>query len=342
MTTNTPLYEIVDLKHRYNENFLLDIKHITIERGVSVGFFGPNGSGKSALLRNLAFLETPDEGVIYFNGVKVNKNNAVLKKDVTLLLQEPYLLKRSVFENVAYGVRVRGKTENLTEKVHEALQWVGLPPDKFAARRWFELSVGEAQRVALASRFVFRPKVLILDEPTANVDRHSASLIKTAISKVRKKYNTSLVIVSHDLIWLNDVTDEILRMYEGCIVGAGTDNLINGPWNRDKDGLWKRILSDGQKICATNPQDENAIAILNPSNIMISTEHPEGISAQNILKGIISHITSDRESGKVSIEINVSDMPLTCSVTRHAAETLHLLPGKDVWAVFKASSLYWH
>ena len=342
MTTNTPLYEIVDLRHRYNENFLLDIKHITIERGGSVGFFGPNGSGKSALLRTLAFLETPDEGVIYFNGVKVNKNNAVLKKDVTLLLQEPYLLKRSVFENVAYGIRVRGKTENLTEKVHEALQWVGLSPDKFAARRWFELSVGEAQRVALASRLIFRPKVLILDEPTANVDRHSTSLIKTAIGEARKKYSTSLIIVSHDLIWLNDGTDEILRMYEGCIVGSGTDNLINGPWNRDRDGLWKRILSDGQKICATNPPNENAIAILNPSNIMISKEHPEGISAQNILKGIISHITSDRESGKVSIEINVSDMPLTCSVTRHAAETLHLLPGKDVWAVFKASSLYWH
>ncbi len=339
---NTSLYEIVDLKHGYNEKFLLDIPHLTIERGLSVGLYGPNGSGKSTLLRILAFLETPVKGIVYFNGVKVSKKNAILKKDVTLLLQNPYLLKMSVFNNVAFGMRVRGETENLSKRVYEALQWVGLSPEKYASKHWFELSGGETQRVALASRLVFRPKVLIIDEPTANVDRYSITFIKEAISFIREKYNTSLIIVSHDLIWLNSVTDEILKIYEGCIIEFGVDNLVSGPWNLDRDGLWKKNLTNGQKICAINPPDVNAVAILNPSNIMISTERPIGISAQNILRGIIAHMTIEKESGKVRVEVNVSGLPFLCSVTQHAAKTLQLLPGKDVRVVFKASSLHWH
>lgn len=274
--------------------------------------------------------------------MKTGKNNGTFKKDVTLLLQEPYLLKRSVFENVAYGLRVRGKTEQIKKRVYETLQLVGLPPEKYAGRQWFELSCGESQRVALAARLVFRPEVLLLDEPTANVDQYSATIIKETIGRARSEYNATLIIVSHDLIWLNSVTDRIVKMYEGSIIGFGTDNLIKGPWNPDGDGMWKKSLPDGQKISVSNPPDVNATAILNPSNIMISIEYPKSISAQNILRGSIAHMSPEGEAGKVQTDVNVAGMPVTCSITRHAADALKLFPGKDVWVVFKASSLYWH
>ena len=342
MMPDTPLYEIKNLKHRYGDKFLLDIPGLIIKRKTSIGIIGPNGSGKSTLLRMLAFLEKPIEGGIYYKGERASKNETTLRRDVTFLLQEPYLLKRSVFENVAYGLKVRGKKIKLKEKVHEALRLVGLAPENIAKRQWHELSGGEGQRVALASRIVLNPEVLILDEPTANVDQYSAFLIKEAIGKIHKEYGTSLIVVSHDHVWLNSVVEENLKLYDGSIIEHGLSNLLPGPWNFDNTGLWKKVLPDGQKIYAADPPDINTIAILESSNIMVSTEPPGKISAQNILRGTIARMTAEKEPDKVRLEVDVSGMPLICSVTRHAAETLLLIPGKNVWAVFKASSLHWH
>ncbi|MFC1511843.1 ATP-binding cassette domain-containing protein [Candidatus Latescibacterota bacterium] len=336
-----PLYNISGLKHGYNDRFLLDIPRLRIEQGTSLGLFGPNGSGKSTLLKILAFLEPNTEGIIRYNGTTVTRSDAASHREVTMLLQEPYLLKRTVFENIAYGLRVRGEREHLTRRVNEVLEDVGLSPEVFAGRDWFKLSGGEAKRVALAARLAFTPQVLILDEPTANVDRQSASFIKQAIDTARLKYHTSLIIASHDIIWLNGVTDEVIKLYEGRIIESGTDNIISGPWHPDRDGLWKKELPDGQTISATQPPDTRAKAVLNPSNIMISQKRPEGVSAQNCLKGTITSMAVEKESGAIRIDVAVSGIPFICSVTHHAAETLKLLPGKEVWVVFKASSLHW-
>ncbi|HEB31875.1 MAG TPA: ATP-binding cassette domain-containing protein [Spirochaetes bacterium] len=340
--SDTPVYEVTGLKHGYGDKFLLNIPHLSIKSGASVGIAGPNGSGKSTLLKLLAFLEWPSEGDVYYKGRAVTKKETGLRQGVTLLPQDPYLLKKTVFENVGYGLRMHGNKRNIKAKVHEALLLLGLVPKKFVRRHWHELSGGEAKRVALAARFVLNPDVLLLDEPTANVDRHSAFLIKEAVEKIRNKYGTSLIIVSHDHVWLNSVTDENLKLYEGSIIEHGLNNLLPGPWSRGNDLLWTRHLSDGQVICAADPPDRYSTAILEPSSIMISTEYPEGISAQNILRGTISSMTSDNDPGKVGIEVSVSGMPLTCGVTSHAARSLSLIPGKKVWVVFKATSLHWH
>lgn len=336
------IYNISGLKFRYSDTFSLDIEELVIEKGASLGFVGPNGCGKSTLLKILAFLVEPDEGVIHFDGEKVNGNGSAFKKDVTILLQEPYLLKRSVFENVAYGLRVRGEKRNLSELVDRALQIVGLPTEKFARRHWFELSGGEAQRVALAARLILNPKVLILDEPTASVDQESAALIKDAINHAKGEYGTSLVIASHDLLWLNSVADDIERIYNGRIVGHETGNLINGPWRRESDGLWKKTLSGGERISAVKPPHADAVAMLSPSNIMLSTERPEGISAQNVLQGSITQLAVENDSGKVLVTMNVAGLSLISRVTEKAVRNLNLLPGGAVWVLFKASSLNWH
>ena len=135
-------------------------------------------------------------------------------------------------------------------------------------------------------------------------------------------------------MWLNSVTDENLKLYDGRIIEHGLNNLLPGPWDRDSDLLWKRKLPDGQVICAADPPDRYSTAILDPSIIMISTEYPEGISAQNILKGTINSMTSDTYPGKVGIEVDVSGMPFSCGVTDHAVRTLYLMPGKKVWVHF--------
>ena len=336
------IYTLENLIYSYDGTFTLRIPEFTIPRGASIGMVGPNGGGKSTLLRLLAFLEAPDDGTMYFDGVRVDPADASPRKHVTILLQEPYLLKRTVFENVAYGLKVRNQRTHLAARVHEALSIVGLPPADFAHRRWYALSGGEAQRVSLAARLVLRPKVLILDEPTASVDQQSAFLIKEAITTMRTTFETTLIIASHDLIWLNSVTEQIYKIYDGCIVGYAAENLIDGPWVHDDDGLARRILPDGQRIfTATPPARETATALLNPSDIMLALEKPEGLSARNILRGAITHMTMENTSDKMLVVVDIAGITLTVRITREAAESLQLLPGTSVLAIFKASSLHW-
>jgi tungstate transport system ATP-binding protein len=227
--------------------------------------------------------------------------------------------------------------------VDQALRTVGLPPEGFARRKWYELSGGEARRVALASRIVFRPRVLILDEPTANIDRYSSSLIKEAITLIRSRYGTTLIVASHDLVWLQGVVDTTLELHDGHLVEYNRDNLLRGPWVNAGDGLWKKLLPDGQVIFAANPPHHgDAVAVLNPSHVIVSTAGPVGLSARNLLKGKITLMTVEKEPGKVRIEIDVSGLPLVSSVTQQAVKALGLVPGKTAWAVFKVSSLKWY
>lgn len=336
------IYHISGLTFRYNDSFLLDIEELAIERGSSLGLVGPNGCGKSTLLKILAFLMEPDEGVIYYDGKRIDGKSSTMKKDVTILLQEPYLLKRTVFENVAYGLKVRGEKRNVAQLVHGALEAVGLPPGKFAGRNWFELSGGEAQRVALASRLILNPRVLILDEPTASVDQESAALITGAIAAARRDHGTTLIVASHDLLWLNGVTDAVERIHRGRMAGHEMGNIISGPWCCHSDGLWKKTLAGGETISAVTPPGPDASAMLNPSDIMLSTDRPEGISAQNILQGVITQLAVENGSGRVLVTVDVAGFPLVARVTEKAVRNLHLLPGIPIWVLFKASSITWY
>jgi len=337
-----PLYQIRNLKYRYGQHFELDVPELTIERGSSIGFAGSNGSGKSTLLRLLAFIEMPEEGDIRFDGAVVTKNNGGSKRDVTMLLQEPYLLKRSVFENVAFGLKVRGDRKDLKGRVYGAMELVGMSPGAFARRRWHELSGGEAQRIALASRLVLRPKALILDEPTASVDQESARLIKEAIVECRSRFGTSLIIASHDRVWLNSATDTVTRMHKGRIVGTGAENVLPGPWDDEGNGLYAKRLADGQTLFVTRPPHANAAGVVNPSDIVISVLEPDGISTRNILHGIVTHMTMEKDTDNILIEVDVGGLSLLSRLTPPAVQSLHLVPGKEVWALFKASAVDWY
>ncbi len=338
---NNSLYELKDIEHGYNHKFMLNIPGLTIEKGMSLGFIGPNGSGKSTLLRLFALLDLPAGGSVYYKGKRASADNGSLRNEVTMLLQDPYLLKRTVFENVAYGLYLRKDKKDLKNRVHEAIRQVGLSPEKFTHRQWFELSGGEAQRVALASRLVLKPEVLVLDEPTSNIDSDSVLLIKEAINKIRQEHNTTLIISSHDHLWLNRVTDEILRLYNGKIVGSGMGNIIDGPWQREEDDLWIKKLPDGEKIYATKPPSNDSIALLSHSDIIISDEKQSHMSAQNNLKGIITSMSTAKESGMIKVDVDIQGIPVRCDLTNHSVVDLGLVPGKEVWVIFKSLSLKW-
>jgi len=210
------LYELKKVKHSYqNKKNVLNIKHLTIPSSSILGLIGPNGSGKSTLLRLLGLIEKPSHGEILFNGRLVEPFSNKARFHITLLPQEPFLMKRSVLKNVSYGLKIRNNCDNLMNRINEALLLVGLGSEDFLKRPWYALSGGETQRVALAARLVLKPKVLLLDEPTASIDAASARLVMEAALMARNKWGTTLIIASHDWQWLREMCDEFLHLSEG-------------------------------------------------------------------------------------------------------------------------------
>jgi ABC-type tungstate transport system substrate-binding protein/energy-coupling factor transporter ATP-binding protein EcfA2 len=209
------LYEMNGLRHFYRDRLVLQIDRLEIPRGAIVGVIGPNGGGKSTLLKLAGFVEKPSAGTVRFDGRPAGPFAPQVRRRVTLMPQEPFLLKRTVFSNVAYGLRVRNDLVRLEARVHEALSWVGLNGREFAERPWYALSGGEAQRVALASRLILKPEALLLDEPTANVDALSTQLIKEAALRARQEWGTTLIIASHDRQWLHESADSMVHLFKG-------------------------------------------------------------------------------------------------------------------------------
>lgn len=216
MTASTPLYEIENLVCSYGAEPVLQIGELAIPAEGVTAFVGHNGSGKSTLLKAMAFLLKPVSGTIRFRGENTENKEGGLRKETPLLLQDPYLLKRSVFENIAYGLRARGDTVNLRGRVEEALDMVGLPPE-FGKREWYMLSGGESRRVALASRLVLRTPALLLDEPTANVDEENALLMARVIKEAGEKWGTVSLVASHDTQWLEGLASRRISMRRGRI-----------------------------------------------------------------------------------------------------------------------------
>jgi len=186
------VFELRELRKEYGGILALDLPKLDIMQGDLVSLVGRNGSGKSTLLRMLAFLEKPSSGTLkYFGGAEP-------RREVTLLLQNPYLLKCSVFENVTLGLRLRGDSRNLQERYAEAMRAAGFAePQAMASRFSSQLSGGERQRISLASRIIMKPRVLLLDEPTAHVDAASELMILDTVRACLSQ-GTTVVCATHD------------------------------------------------------------------------------------------------------------------------------------------------
>lgn len=337
---NSLLYEIHNLKQSYEKGRPnLDISELSIERGAVTGIVGPNGCGKSTLLKALAFL-IPASGEIIFDGRPAAGREREIRREVTYLLQEPYLLKRSVFENVAYGLRLRGMEKaRLDTRVRESLEAVGLAPGEFAPRPWYRLSGGEAQRVALAARLALRPKALLLDEPTANVDEASAQLVMEAAVRAAREHGAAVVVSTHDTAWLYETASKVAGMYGGRIAGGGAENVFRGGWNRC-GGLMTRPFPGGQALFAWSGPSARAAA-LSPSDITVSTEIPPRAEDTNVLRGVVSQLTLERATGRVLLSADVSGCSVKARLSAGDAALSALSPGSEVFLSFSYSALRW-
>lgn len=327
------LYEMNGLRHFYRDRLVLQIDRLEIPRGAIVGVIGPNGGGKSTLLKLAGFVEKPSAGTVRFDGRPAGPFAAQVRRRVALMPQEPFLLKRTVFSNVTFGLRVRRDIARLEARVHEALSWVGLNGREFAGRPWYGLSGGEAQRVALASRLILKPEALLLDEPTANVDALSTQLIKEAALRARQEWGTTLIIASHDRQWLHESADSMVHLFKGRLMGTGRENILFGPWEPLGDGWWCKRLQDGQRLKVPQPPDDMSAALIADAVLKpFSGTSPAGV---------VTRMALDHGSGKVLASVNVGRLPFIVAIDGQEVQRLGIHPGCRVEVDYDPTQITW-
>ena len=224
---STPLYRLRGVVKRYGGRAVLALDELDVYEGERLALLGPSGAGKSTLLRLLNFLEPPDAGAIAYAGVAPSGAIPLaLRREVTTVFQRPFLLDASVRANVAYGLRVRGRRDQA--RVDAAIDRVGLAG--LAGARARTLSGGEAQRVALARAMIVEPRVLLLDEPTANLDPSNVGAIEAAVRELHRERGTTIVIVTHNLFQARRMSDRAALLLNGRLVEiAPTAQLLDSP-----------------------------------------------------------------------------------------------------------------
>jgi tungstate transport system ATP-binding protein len=342
MDSMSSLYELNNIEQYYDGKKVLSIDTLSLDENQIIGFFGPNGSGKSTLFSLLSFICKPTKGEISFNDICYKKIDLETKQSVVMVPQNPYLLKRTVFDNIAYGLNLRNDTYNLKEKVKEALLVVGLDTS-FANRKWSQLSGGEAQRVALAARLILKPKVLILDEPTAGVDTNSAQLIKEAILIAKQKYNTTIFISSHDHNWLNHICDRRIALFQGNLVENGSVNLLFAPWEKNKEGNLVKVFSDGQRLTIKNSEAKkrDSVMMINTEHIDICSKDCDEMQNENTLIAVICSIHQQSNENYLLVEFSIGGISFNSKITRQEMQKQALLPGDKVFVNIDISGVCW-
>jgi tungstate transport system ATP-binding protein len=214
------------IQKSYRAAKALESVSFNMEGGKIFVLIGVNGAGKTTLLRILAGVEKPDAGKLFFNDQELSC--VELRQAATLVFQRTIFFSRSVYDNLAFGLRIRGqKGLEAKQKIADALTSVGLK--NFEKRRAKKTSGGEQQRIALARAFLLEPKILLLDEPTANLDPNSTRIIEKAILS-EKKSNTIIVLATHNFGQAKRLADIVIHVHEGKIVeAASTKDLFDNP-----------------------------------------------------------------------------------------------------------------
>ena len=218
--------KLIDVAKKYRDVKALKSVSLKLQGNKIIVILGVNGAGKTTLMRILSGLENPDSGQILFNNQ--NTDPTELRQVSTLVFQKTAMFTMNVYDNLAFGLKIRKvPKDEISKKVCDALEAVRL--SGFEKRRAKKLSGGEQQRLALARAFLLDSHVLLLDEPTANLDPNSAIIIEKAI--VTKKSSERIIIMAtHNLNQARRMADEIVHIHNGEVVEvAKSEDFFENP-----------------------------------------------------------------------------------------------------------------
>jgi len=344
--------KISNLNKNYEGKEVIKNINLEIREGEIFAVIGPSGAGKTTLLRIINLLDKPTSGKILFNGIDCDDCDRLkTRRSMVLLFQDTAVISGSVYDNVSYGLKVRGFDKpEMQEKVSTALKRMGIPGCE--ERDAKSLSGGEKQRMAFARATVFDPKVLLLDEPTANLDPQNVSLVENIIKKIAEN-KTTIIMSTHRFEEAISLADRIAVIRNGEILQIGTpeeifkkpesefvaefigvENLFAGK-STVKEGI-SEIDTNKIKIYVTVRKEGMVRVVIHPEDVIVSKEKIV-TSARNIFKGNITKVTNKGVLVKVVVDVGI---PIATLLTRMSFEELNLNINSEVYVSFKASGVH--
>jgi tungstate transport system ATP-binding protein len=344
------IYELQEVTKTYDTSTALYEVTFSITDPVTA-IIGYSGAGKTTLLKLLAGLDTPSSGTIRYRGTVLTRQSiSHLRQEATMLFQDPVFFNQSVGDNIAYGLRRRGVTK--TEANHKTLRLLNtLGLEGFEKRKAASLSGGEQQRVALARALILEPRVLLLDEPTSNLDPSNMRVILNLIKRVAEK--THIIIATHDFRHVVELADRIAILINGELKQfdspqkifneprsketarfVGIENILQGTVTANTNGV-AHINMGNFEIYVVSPIDSGAVNVfIRPESIILSIDRFKS-SARNNIEGRIAEITQIGNIFRI-----VLDNQLIAFITKQSIDELEIRVGKTVYASFKATAAY--
>ena len=352
------LVETVDLCQSYAGKLILNGINLGVEQGEVFAIIGPTGAGKTTLLRLLNLLDLPTSGRIYFDGIDtagLKRAGLEVRRRMAFVLQKPVVFGMSVYDNIACGLRWRGvgKSE-IQKKVGEIMELSELV--EYRDRDARTLSGGEVQRVAIARAVVTEPELLLMDEPTANLDPGAVLRIEEFIASIMRRHNTTIITATHDMSQGQRLADKVGVLLDGRIVQAGSwDEVFNYPRNKEvarfvgteniikgvvasSEGGVVTVAVDGGVIEALSdyPVGAGVCACIRPEEVTLSLAKIFS-SARNSFVGRVERLVATGPLTRVEVDCG---FPLVCLITQKPAEETGLARGKSVYATFKATGVH--
>lgn len=225
------MIRVQNLQHRYENRLIVSVDALDVSQGEIVAIVGPSGAGKSTLMRLLALLERPTEGAVEvtINGRRLTLDTLSIaeRRELVMVFQRPSLLSRSVYDNIAYPLRIRGSNHN-HQKIMQALEKVDMR--SLAHARPQQLSGGEFQRVAIARALVLNPAILVLDEPTANLDPANIRILESLIREQNEQHGTTILTVTHNIFQAKRLAHRVGLIINGELVEmSDVETFFNAP-----------------------------------------------------------------------------------------------------------------
>lgn len=324
-----PLLRVRDLRFSYPGNPgssgepFLAVDRLEVRPGEIVVLTGENGCGKTTLLKLIA-------GLLVSCGGSVETGERPI-----LVHQRPCLFATSLLANVAWPLRIRRLArDEIRRRTAAALERVGLSG---LERRWAPaLSGGEKQRAAIARALVLEPELLLLDEPTANIDPASVPLVEELLRSVASA-GAAVVVTTHHTATAYRLADSLLPMRRGRLVPSGV-NLLPGRLDTAEEGMGRFQVDEGPRIFCPAVRGDFTRAVVPMDDIILSA-NPVATSAQNTLAATVYALEPVRD-GLERVDLDVAPgCRLASYVTGRSVRELGLAPGATVWATFKASAV---
>jgi len=351
-----PLIETHNLCKSYNGTDALKNVNVKVDRGEVLAVVGPSGSGKTTLLRLMNLLEMPTAGEIFFGGrdtASSDTNRLTLRRRMGMVFQQAVLFNETVYENVAYPLKIRGRFKEKNDpKVRDALKLVGL--SGFEKKRAIGLSGGEAQRVALAQAMISEPELLLLDEPTVNLDPRNVSIIESVITKVNRERGTTIILATHNMLQAEELATRVAVLREGELAEIGDAkeifrkpsdflasfgrvlNVFTGQSQLTEGGTAIIEIGGGVKIEALTTRTGSITIFIRPEEIIVS-KSPIVSSARNMLKGKVEEILDLDQSVQLKVD---AGRQFTVNITKKSFQEMRINLGSEIYLSFKASSVY--